>query len=225
MGSSIDIERRWGEHLRCLRGKRHTNAKLQNSYNKYGESEFEHRIVFECFPEEMIPLEQEEINKKSELNISPVAGNTLGRPVSDETRKRHSAARVETWKNPEYRQAQSVRMKKQAAEAWDDPMLRERMSKGISDAKRKGYDEGRLISPLVKLWKDDKYRESRSGNNNHNYNPTEYTFVSSDGEEFTGSMLFFQRHSGVNRSDINKLVSGKSRSLKGWKLKKAPEGA
>ncbi len=40
VGSSLDIKKRWGEHVRLLRRGQHNNPRLQNAWNKYGEGVF-----------------------------------------------------------------------------------------------------------------------------------------------------------------------------------------
>ncbi len=40
VGSSLNIKKRWGEHVRLLRKGQHDNARLQNAWNKYGEGAF-----------------------------------------------------------------------------------------------------------------------------------------------------------------------------------------
>lgn len=45
IGQSKDIHRRWGGHISKLRNNRHKNEKLQNAWNKYGESNFHFNII------------------------------------------------------------------------------------------------------------------------------------------------------------------------------------
>ena len=48
IGSSINLKRRMNEHLRELRLNIHSNKRLQNSYNKYGEENFKTEVVEYC---------------------------------------------------------------------------------------------------------------------------------------------------------------------------------
>ena len=57
VGQSVDIERRWHEHIVSLKGGRHHSQHLQSSWDKYGESSFSFSILEEC-PTDM--LEQQE---------------------------------------------------------------------------------------------------------------------------------------------------------------------
>lgn len=47
IGSSIDIEKRWRDHLSKMRMQKHANIYLQNVYNKYGESDFAFVVLLE----------------------------------------------------------------------------------------------------------------------------------------------------------------------------------
>lgn len=57
IGESIDIYRRWHEHMQDLRDGVHDNVHLQRSWNKYGEENFEFNIVEKC--EENVLFERE----------------------------------------------------------------------------------------------------------------------------------------------------------------------
>ena len=48
IGQSIDINTRWYDHKRELNRNRHCNKHLQNSWNKYGENNFDFIIIEEC---------------------------------------------------------------------------------------------------------------------------------------------------------------------------------
>lgn len=63
IGSSKGIECRFYEHRKKLRKNNHDNAYLQNSWNKYGENNFEFKIILECKEEELIQKEQIIINE------------------------------------------------------------------------------------------------------------------------------------------------------------------
>lgn len=87
VGSSINTKKRWLGHLYFLRKKEHPNIKLQNHYNKYGESDLDFLVIEPCFPEFLIPREQYYIDKlKPSFNICKEAGNVLGVKHSKETR-------------------------------------------------------------------------------------------------------------------------------------------
>lgn len=79
IGSAIDIQKRWKDHLYRLKVQKHDNSKLQNHYNKYGKNDLIFSIIIGCAKEDLIATEQFYIDsKKCWFNICPKAGNTLG---------------------------------------------------------------------------------------------------------------------------------------------------
>ena len=48
IGKSTQIETRWTSHKYYLNKNKHNNKHLQNSWNKYGENNFEFYILIEC---------------------------------------------------------------------------------------------------------------------------------------------------------------------------------
>lgn len=97
IGSAINIERRFKEHLKGLRGNIHYNTHLQRAWNKYGETSFKLEVLVYCKKEELLDREQKKIDhyktsKGNIYNICPIAGNSLGRHCSDITKERISKA-------------------------------------------------------------------------------------------------------------------------------------
>jgi len=96
VGSACDLKRREADHVRRLRGGYHDNLYLQNSWNKYGESNFTFGLLEECELFELIPREQYWIDEfesylfKNGYNRSPTAGSPLGVKHSDETKAKMS---------------------------------------------------------------------------------------------------------------------------------------
>lgn len=91
IGSAIDIKRRWYEHLQELRKMSHLNKKLQNHYNKYGETDLYFIILFYCDKQRLIEIEQFCIDtQRPFFNICAVAGSVLGFRHSEETKKKLS---------------------------------------------------------------------------------------------------------------------------------------
>jgi group I intron endonuclease len=90
IGSSFDTKKRMGVHLSRLRKNKHCNKHLQNAWNKYGEENFEFKILLYCEPFELLRYEQWFIdNLKPEYNILPTAGSCLGvKQTSEHIEKR-----------------------------------------------------------------------------------------------------------------------------------------
>jgi len=62
VGSSQDIEYRWGKHRAALRGGYHANAHLQNAWNKYSEDAFVFSVLEEVGDDMLLIMEQEYID-------------------------------------------------------------------------------------------------------------------------------------------------------------------
>ena len=95
IGSSADIDERFGEHRADLRHNRHSNLVLQNAWNKHGEESFEFIVVEEVEKAtDLVPREQYwiDIKKSAEegYNIKKRADSRLGLKLSEEAKKKIS---------------------------------------------------------------------------------------------------------------------------------------
>lgn len=91
VGSAVDVKDRWRCHLKGLRKNKHHSKKLQNHFNKYGESDLIFIIIEQCLPDFLIIREQHYIDKMEPyFNTCKIAGNTLGIKFSDESKKKIS---------------------------------------------------------------------------------------------------------------------------------------
>lgn len=91
LGSSIDIAYRWKRHLYLLRKGVHTNPHLQNSFDKYGESNFEFRLIEDLSGltrEEILYQEQVYLDIMNLKNSFNVCLDARGGKVSDEANER-----------------------------------------------------------------------------------------------------------------------------------------
>lgn len=99
IGSAVLIKRRWSDHKRLLARGIHYNKFLQSEWNKYGVEHFTFSILEETSRNERMSCEQKWLdqcfdNQKYCYNMQPFAGTCRGRIVSDETRKKISAANL-----------------------------------------------------------------------------------------------------------------------------------
>lgn len=79
IGSAVNIAKRYGEHKSELRNNKHSNDKLQHSWNKYGEDKFTFNKLVNCPKDYLIRMEQWFIdNLNPDYNILKIAGNSLG---------------------------------------------------------------------------------------------------------------------------------------------------
>ena len=78
VGSTADLKRRWKEHLCDLRYNHHPNKYLQNTFNKYGEDDFEFQYIADS-NNSLLELEQcwmdklQSYNKLFGFNLSNTA--------------------------------------------------------------------------------------------------------------------------------------------------------
>jgi group I intron endonuclease len=79
IGSAINLRSRKNMHFSDLRKGSHSNIKLQNHYNKYGETDLVFSVIEPCLPEFLIIREQHYIDiLHPSFNICPKAGSSLG---------------------------------------------------------------------------------------------------------------------------------------------------
>ena len=91
IGSAVNISERWRLHLLELKKNKHNNKKLQNHYNKYGESDLQFSVLAGCEKDDLIDIEQFYIDsKKCWFNICPKAGSMLGYKFTEEQKKKLS---------------------------------------------------------------------------------------------------------------------------------------
>lgn len=103
IGSSIDIDRRFKDHKRLLKGEYHYNIFLQRSWNKYGEGNFIFEII-EILSDDHNLIEREQFyidkyesyNKNKGYNILKVANTRKGIKHTKETKKKISIAMKNT---------------------------------------------------------------------------------------------------------------------------------
>ena len=104
IGSSINLNRRKNSHFSKLRKNKHVNKKLQNSYNKYGQKNFEWIILKPCDKDSLQKEEQKYLNlyfnDKNNLNLVKEAYSMNGKnhPMynkhhTEETKKKIKMAR------------------------------------------------------------------------------------------------------------------------------------
>ena len=105
IGKSVNIKKRWKEHIYLLNKNNHINPYLQNAWNKYGPEQFEFKII------ELCPLST--INEREiywinyyggidSLNTYNVTKGGYGGAGNDEWRKKISETVKKHYKNGDY---------------------------------------------------------------------------------------------------------------------------
>lgn len=93
VGSAKNFRNRWHVHKSHLRSGKHHSRALQRAWNKYGEAAFEFSILeIVGNLENLIQREQFYLDKiyysRKSFNGNPVAGSSLGRVLSQETKNK-----------------------------------------------------------------------------------------------------------------------------------------
>ena len=93
IGQSIDIQRRFSDHIRSLKNGCHFNEHLQASYNKYGPEAFVFEVECICQKEELDDLEVFIIQQYNSINpkygYNKETGGSNNKIISEETREKY----------------------------------------------------------------------------------------------------------------------------------------
>lgn len=99
IGQSTDIYGRMRHHKSELRNNHHKNTYLQNSWNKYGEDNFEFYILEECDIDDLDTLERSYISKYNSMNreygYNRESGGNAKKKASQETKNKISKNHVD----------------------------------------------------------------------------------------------------------------------------------
>jgi group I intron endonuclease len=118
VGQSQRVKKRLKEHFRLLRGNKHPNQHLQNSYNKYGANQFygdvevvcndlaELDMLEESFLQGGAWFEEPTVYNISDFAKAPMRGKTHSEEVRERIRFGRRAATFD-YKSPEYRKTLS----------------------------------------------------------------------------------------------------------------------
>lgn len=95
IGSAVNIDKRWREHLLQLKKHTHHSVYLQRAWDKHGSSCFTFSVIEHCVKEQLIDREQFYINAFSpEYNICKIANSRLGTKWTDESKKKLSSSKM-----------------------------------------------------------------------------------------------------------------------------------
>lgn len=127
VGSSNNVEKRFGGHRHRLRKGIHSSCHLQEAWRKYGEESFVFILKRTCEESRLLEIEQEYMDlylspdHDCGYNICEKAGRPPSRKgvsKSPETRRRMSEAAIERGKSAEYRKSLSEGIKRGGG-AWN----------------------------------------------------------------------------------------------------------
>lgn len=152
VGSTCTFQKRIRRHFRELRQGTHHSTYLQRAFDKYGESAFTAHLAEEV-PEKSHLIAREQLwieALKPAYNMNPLATNSLGMKVSEETKQRllgYSLARTTEERRLEQlgkkRSEETRRNQSEAAKRRRKPTEEERQNLSEAAKNRKYTDEGR----------------------------------------------------------------------------------
>lgn len=176
IGQAVDIEDRWGEHRRGLRGGYHPNKHLQNSWKRDGEENFEFSILLECGESQLNTFEEyyilELMTYNDRVGYNKNYGGKSGRPTeeakrklseskkgrhhSEEAKRKMSEAKKGKYcreKNPMYGKHLSEETKRKLSESHKGRQFSEETKRKMSEAgkgKHRSEETKRKISEAKK---------------------------------------------------------------------------
>jgi group I intron endonuclease len=165
IGSAVNVEKRWREHLCTLRSGKHHSRHLQAAWNRYGEAAFRFDVVTTCEPQELVEQEQFWIDAfqtaegKHGYNVASRAGSTLGVKASDETKTRLSQAHM----GKRHTEEAKTKTSKSLLKTWSlQPERRTKLSEWATGRKHTEQAKARMSleqrgenNPRAKLTEDD----------------------------------------------------------------------
>jgi len=166
IGSTVNLRRRWREHLRKLRHVQHENQHLQAAYDKYGEEAFDFSVLEHIESVSLLAEREQHYfdTLNPEYNIAPTAGSCLGRPCSPETRRR-----LRRFWTTERRQARANKMRRRVV----SEKTRRKLSVALSGEGHPNYNKHlneetcRKISEAQKGERGNMYGKHHSAETKH----------------------------------------------------------
>lgn len=148
IGSSVNIRKRWAEHLRGLNNNKHPNSRIQNAWNLHGADSFKFEVIELCDRIDLLLREQSWLdNLLPFYNIARDAAAPMrGRKTTEETKEKQRQASLGIKKSPEHAKK-----------------LKDRL-KTYSDARKgtKISDENRLKLKVPKKKRTEQHRKNLS---------------------------------------------------------------
>lgn len=204
IGQSQNIESRYKEHTYKMSKNTHTNYKVQDAYNKYGNPELV--IIEKCSIGKLNELEVYWTNDFDSINngLNIIEAGTVGWGVNS------NASKYTKWQ-----------ILKVFSLLYRTNLSQNSISTKIGISKSLIND---ISCGKSHLWLKYKYpvqyRLMLDSNINKRYrsNSNNYTLLSPANIKYTidGSIRKFCRELGLDNSEISKLLRGKKSSYKGW---------
>ena len=155
VGSAVNFDTRWKEHIRELRKGKHHSSALQNAWDKYGEEKFEFSIIEECERTRKVLLGREQYwidtldSVAKGYNIAKTAGSQLGMKQSPEAIAARVKKNTGKKRTPETRARMSEAQSNRSPE-WRANIAKAHIGKKHSEETRKAISEAMIGRKLSK---------------------------------------------------------------------------
>lgn len=141
IGSGVNIQRRWFEHLTSLKRNKHYSSKLQRHYNKYGRNDLIFSILIGCDKEDLIVTEQYFIDCcKPYFNTCIKAYSCFGRKHSEKTKEKIRQKKIgiplSDYHKQRCREGQLTGNHPKRTKEWNENIAKSNRGKKRSDATR-----------------------------------------------------------------------------------------
>jgi group I intron endonuclease len=155
IGSSIDIYKRWEQHLRNLRKDKHHSQKLQRHFNKYGKSDLVFSVIIGCDKDELINVEQYYIDIYEPYFNGSMKAYSNGGFTQTEGAKQKISESMKGEKNPNYGREFSEEHRKRLSESMKGRTSPNKGKKASDETRKKQSDKrkGIRVSPATEFKK------------------------------------------------------------------------
>lgn len=162
IGSAVNINRRWRQHLQELHKNKHHTSKLQRHFNKYGAVDLQFSILLGCEKENLIANEQFFLDSYYPyFNTCKIAGSTIGCKASDETKNKISKSLIGNQRSKGYIQSEESNKKRSEALSGDkSPHFGKKFSiehcSNMSEANKGHIAWNKGTKGVMKAWNKNK---------------------------------------------------------------------
>jgi group I intron endonuclease len=177
IGSSSHIWRRWCNHRSMFKYNRHSNPKLQEDWNLYGQENFRIEVLEITRLEDLEIKEQFWMDKKDSLNKGyncwPLASSPIGYKYGEETKQNMSRSRLELVSsergkeivktsinkresNEKYQEERLIRLKL----VHNDPIAQNNLVLGIRKKYQEKEYQEKMSALIIERHKDPQFRKN-----------------------------------------------------------------
>jgi group I intron endonuclease len=235
IGSSIDMRSRVYNHISELKRKVHTNKRLQNNFNKYGEHQFSVDVLERCAYRDVLVVEQAwldiYVSDKRSMNVATIAARPptfaeLPPHIREAKREKHRESgkgRKPSLKLIAVMTNRTGDRNPCFGTSWEDER-RKKFSERMTGERNPGYGKRGKESPHYGIKRSEETRQKMSANNHWaktgNVHPMARRCARNDAH---GGRLEFAsankaaREMGVSLSTVCRWIGGKRRPADGSK--------